>query len=194
MLIFWRERLVFLANTKTGSTSIESALEGLADVSVTRPAALKHGGVSAFRRHIAPYLADLSGGGTFTTVALVREPIDWLGSWFRDRAGHGDLPRGMDFAGFGRAFLTDPPPAPARLVTQAEIVGDGRGGVGVDDLFRHDAIDLFVQFLEDRLGCEITLPRLNVSPAAPPDLPEDLRAALDARLAPDRALYDAARG
>ena len=194
MLIFWKERLVVIANTKTGSTSLESAFEGLAEVVVSRPAPLKHTTARAYRRHVAPWLADQAGGAAFETVALVREPLDWLGSWFRDRAGSGELPAGTDFAGFGRDVLAAPPPAHARLVTQAEMLCDPDGAPLVDALFRYDAIGRFVDFLEDRLGCEITLPRLRVSPAAPTDLPADLRARLSVHLAADAALYESARG
>lgn len=41
-----------------------------------------------------------------------------------------------------------------------------RQGAGTDRLFRYEEIDAFVHFLEDRLGCEIILPWLNVSPGA----------------------------
>jgi hypothetical protein len=194
LLIFWKERLVVIANTKTGSTSLESAFEGLAEVVVSRPAALKHTTAAACRRHVAPWLAEFAGGAPFETAALVREPLDWLGSWFRDRAGSGELPEGMDFAGFGRDVLAAPPPGHARIITQAEMLCAEDGTPAVDALFRYDAIERFVEFLEDRLGCEITLPRLRVSPAAPTDLPADLRARLAEHLAADIALYDAARG
>jgi hypothetical protein len=42
MLVFWDQRLVFLATPKTGSTAIAMALEPLASVSVQRPPVLKH--------------------------------------------------------------------------------------------------------------------------------------------------------
>ena len=194
MLIFWKERLVVIANTKTGSTSLESALEGLAEVVVSRPAPLKHTTARAFRRHVAPWLAELAGGAAFETVGLVREPLDWLGSWYRDRAGAGELPEGMDFAGFGRDVLALPPPPHARLVSQAAMLCDDAGAPLVDRLFRYDEITRFVDFLEDRLGCEITLPRLRVSPAAPTDLPADLRARLSDHFAADATVYAGAQG
>ena len=193
MLIFWRERLVVLANTKTGSTSIESALEGLAEVALARPPALKHTTARAFRAHVAPWLAEVAGPAPFTTVALVRDPVDWLGSWYRDRAGSGELPPGLDFAGFARDVLDTPVPDHARLVSQADMLCDGSGAPIVDALFRYDAIGRFVDFLEDRLGCEITLPRLRVSPWAPTDLPAPLAAELARHFAADAALYAAAQ-
>lgn len=194
LLVFLKQRLVVLANTKTGSTSIEAALEGLADLVVARPDPLRHTTADTFRRHVAPWLAAATGETGFETAALVREPLDWLGSWYRDRAATGLLPEGMDFAGFGRAVLSTPTPEPARLVSQTQMLCDDTGRPIVDALFRFDAIGHFVTYLEDRIGCAITLPRLRVSPAAPTDLDPALRAALERHFAADAALHAAARG
>lgn len=37
MLVFWKERLVFLATPKTGTTAIEAALQPLANLSIQNP-------------------------------------------------------------------------------------------------------------------------------------------------------------
>ena len=84
MLVFWDERLAFLATPKTGSTAIAAALESLAAVSIQRPPLLKHTTVHRYRRFIGPYL-EAASKDTFTLVALMREPRDWLGSWYRFR-------------------------------------------------------------------------------------------------------------
>ena len=64
-----------------------------------------------------------------------------------------------------------------------------RQGVGVDRLFRYEEIDTFVHFLEDRLGCEILLPRLNVSPPGATELSSATEALLHEVAAEDFALY-----
>jgi hypothetical protein len=61
-------------------------------------------------------------------------------------------------------------------------------------LFRYEALETFVQFLEDRLGCEITLPRLNVSPKGSTDLATDTETLLRQTMAQDFALYDSLKG
>jgi hypothetical protein len=48
----------------------------------------------------------------------------------------------------------------------------------------------FVEFLEDRLDCVITLPRLNVSPAGQTELSAETAALLRQTLADDYALYE----
>ncbi len=68
MLIFWDQRLVFLATPKAGSTAIEVALESLASASLLRPDALKHTDIATYRRFVGPWLFAQTGTD-FTTVA-----------------------------------------------------------------------------------------------------------------------------
>lgn len=210
MLIFWKPRLAFLANSRVGSTSIEMALESMANLAVQRPDALRHTDLRQFRDHLAPWLS-ASAGARFETIAVVREPLDWLGSWYRDRRrarrepetglpeGQGDAPAwrgfarladsadGESFADFARAYLAmgDEAPCQRDFLTTPQ-------GARVDHLFRYDALDDLVAFLEDRLDCALTLPRLRQSPEASVALPEDLRRQVQQRLAADRAIYDSA--
>jgi hypothetical protein len=194
MLVFWDQRLAFLATPKTGSTAIATALESLAAVSVQRPPVLKHTTVQRWHRFLGPYF-EAASGHPFTLVALMREPRDWLGSWYRFRSREDVAdPRkstaGISFDEFVRAWCSDTPPDFAAVGSQARFLKP-RQGKGVDRLFAHDRIDGFVEFLEDRLGCEIILPRVNVSPAAtaPLDLDPATEALLRRTAAEDFALY-----
>lgn len=194
MLVFWKQRLVVLATPKTGSTAIEAALSPLAALSVDQPAALKHTDARCWQRFVRPYLREVAGGD-FTAIALMREPVDWLGSWYRyrQRDDIGDFAgatRGLDFAAFAEGFLTTPRAPVADIGSQADFLrGDDGRACGVDRLFRYEALEDFVTFLEDQLDCAIELPFLNVSPLADVALPDDLRLRLAERLAPDYALY-----
>jgi hypothetical protein len=191
MLVFWEQRLAFLATPKTGSTAIAAALESLASVSIQRPPLLKHTTVHRYRRFIGPYL-EAASKDSFTLVALMREPKDWLGSWYRfrqrDETDAGKSTRGMSFDAFVRAWCQDERPDFADVGSQGKFLRP-RQGVGVDRLFRYEEIDSFVHFLEDRLDCEITLPRLNVSPAGVTDLAPETEALLRDFAAEDFALY-----
>lgn len=191
MLVFWEQRLAFLATPKTGSTAIAAALESLAAVSIQRPPLLKHTTVHRYRRFIGPYL-EAASKDTFTLVALMREPIDWLGSWYRFRQREETEPakstRDMSFDDFVRAWCQDPRPDFADVGSQGKFLRP-RQGVGVDRLFRYESIDTFVRFLEDRLDCEIILPRLNVSPAGATELSSATEALLRATAVEDFELY-----
>jgi hypothetical protein len=196
MLVFWDERLAFLATPKTGSTAIAAALESLAAVSIQRPPLLKHTTVHRYRRFVGPYL-EAASKDSFTLVALMREPRDWLGSWYRFRQREGTEPAkstaGISFDDFVRAWCADPCPEFADVGSQGRFLRP-RQGVGVDRLFRYDEIDQFVDFLEDRLGCEIILPRLNVSPTGATDLTAATLALLRKVAAEDYAMYEAMQG
>lgn len=191
MLVFFEQRLAFLATPKTGSTAIAAALDSLAAVSIQRPPLLKHTTVHRYRRFIGPYL-EAASKDSFTLVALMREPTDWLGSWYRfrqrDETDPGKSTKGMSFDDFVRAWCQEERPDFADVGSQAKFLRP-RQGQGVDRLFRYEDIRTFVHFLEDRLGCEIILPRLNVSPPGTTELSPETAALLREVAEEDFALY-----
>lgn len=194
MLVFWDQRLAFLATPKTGSTAIETALESLASVVIQRPPVLKHTTAHRYRRFVGPYLNAASGGEDFTVVALMREPRDWLGSWYRyrqreDMTDARNSTAGKSFDAFVHAWCQDPQPSFAAVGSQARFLRP-RHGEGVDRLFRYDEIEHFIDFLEERLGCEIILPRLNVSPPGELELSLQTELMLKEVAAEDYALYN----
>ena len=191
MLIFWEKRLVFLATPKAGSTAVESALEALSNIAVQRPAELKHTDLGSYRRHIEPWLHHATGD-TFTTVALMREPIGWLRSWYRfrqrddiDDPDHAMI--GVSFADFARAYATSDE-AYRGIGMQCDFLTEGEDRV--DQIFRYEEIEGFTHFLEDRLDCAISLPRVNVPPAVDVSLRDEQEAELRRFLQRDVALYE----
>lgn len=191
MLVFWRQGLVFLATPKTASTSIETALSPLAAVIVMRPPQLKHTNAQKYQRHVAPFLGDAKGTA-FVTTALMREPIDWLGSWYRYRQRPDEVPekatRAISFDDFVRAYCQPDQPEFAKVGAQATFLAPD-GFRPVDHIFRYENMDLFVRFLEKRLATQITLPVVNVSPEAPMTLSPAVENHLRQVRAADFALY-----
>lgn len=168
MLIFWDQRLALLATPKTGTTALAAALQAKADISIQRPPALKHTPARRFRRFLAPFLEQVSED-PFTLLGVMREPRDWLGSWFRYRQRDGmpnprNSTQGLTFEAFVQAYCSEKPPAFAAVGGQAKFLRPPDVH-GADKLFRHDKIEELVLFLEQRLSMTITLPKLNVSPA-----------------------------
>lgn len=192
MLVFWRQKLVFLATPKTASTAIEAALGPMAAVVIQRPPHLKHTNVQRYQRHLAPFLGDSDGSG-FTLTALMREPRDWLNSWFRYRQRPEEVAekstRHLSFDEFVRAYCRDDQPEFAKIGAQATFLSPP-GHRAVDHICRYERMDLFVGFLERRLGCEITLPRVNVSPPGETGLCANTEVLLRRHCARDFALYD----
>lgn len=196
MLVFWEARLAFLATPKTGSSSVEEALSGIAAVSILRPPHLKHTTVQRYHRFIGPYLKQASGD-EFAVCALIRHPEDWLGSWFRYRqrpdTAQANRTTGRTFDEFVTAWCSDPRPSFAEVGSQARFL-QPRQGAGVDHLFKYEDMDLFTDFLSERLGRKVTLPRVNVSPFGDTALSNDVRALLHKTAARDFALHAAATG
>lgn len=193
MLIFWEQELVFLATPKTGSTAIEVALESLASVAMQRPATLKHLTARQYRAHLSPLLNE-TARARFTTVALMREPIGWLRSWYRfAQRDELDDPvhalHGCSFDAFAQAYASGDAPGFPRIDSQSDFLCDAQGHPLVDRVFRYEDMDTFVQFLEDRLDCAITLPRVNVPPAADVNLSAATEARLRSAMGEDFALY-----
>lgn len=193
MLIFWDQRLVFLATPKAGSSAVEAALEPLASVAMKRPDPLKHMSAQDYLSHVAPYL-EAASGERFTTVALMREPVGWLMSWYRFRQrdafdGEEAAVRRHSFETFARAYVDPADPLHAEIGRQSDVLADAEGKPLVDRIFRYEAIDRFVHFLEDRLDCAITLPRVNVPPAADVKLTRESEAKLREAMAADVTLY-----
>lgn len=193
MLVFWDQRLAFLATPKTGSTAIEVALGSLSAVSITQPPLLKHTSVRRFHRFLGPYL-EVASGAAFTIAALMREPQDWLGSWYRFRRREDVIDpqrstAGVSFDDFVLSYCREHPPEFASVGSQARFLAP-RKERGVDHLFRYERIDTFVAFLEDRLGCEIVLPRINVSPRSDLTLSASTLTRLREFCSQDYDLYD----
>ena len=194
MLVFVRQGLVLLATPKTASTALQLALARHADIVTRGLPAVKHISYPKYLRQVAP-LVDGFVRGPVEVCALVRAPLDWLGSWYRFRQ-RDDIPdaekgtAGMGFDDFVRDYLADPRPPHADVGSQARFLTVPDQGLAVDRLFAYERIDRFVAFLEDRLDCEIILPKLNVSPLASMELSAGTRARHRDAATADYALWE----
>ena len=84
MLISYRTGLCYLAAPKTGSTAIEDRLRPACNIILQGNPHTKHINVREYRAHVAPMLRQF-GAPDIELCAVIREPLDWLGSWFRYR-------------------------------------------------------------------------------------------------------------
>ncbi|SDE16402.1 gamma-glutamyl kinase [Limimaricola pyoseonensis] len=196
MLVFWKERLILLAVPKTGTTALEGALAPRAQMVLRDPPEIKHAPIYRIRRFVLPMI-EACGGEGFETVAVLREPVDWLGSWWRyrrraDLDGHPNSTRGVSFDAFVDEYAKGKPAPFANVGSQARFVGDGAGRIEVDHLFRYETFDRFTAFLEERLSMRIELPLLNVSPVHPLDLSPRVEAKLRRKRAAEFAVWEAA--
>jgi hypothetical protein len=196
MLVFWKARLVLLAVPKTGTTALEAAFLPHADASILNPPQLKHCTVRRYRAQLAPVF-ERNGARPMELMAVMREPMDWLSSWYRYRArpdlsGRPQSTAGISFERFVEAWLAEEPPEFARIGRQSRFLSAGDGVPEVDHLFRHDRLEEAVRFLEARLSVSVRLDRHNVSPPGPAtDLPPEAEAQLRREAGAEFALWDA---
>jgi hypothetical protein len=193
MLVSVSRRLAYLAMPKTGTQSLERALAPLCDIRYGGLPRVKHMTLQTFERFVRPYLEALGAGDT-ETLCVIREPVDWLGSWYRYRGraaldGHPNSTKDLSFAEFVEAYLNKPTPPFARVGRISRFVAGASGGPGVTHMFRYENLAGVTRFLSDRFETGIVLPRVNVSSRARLELPAALRARVERELSEDFALY-----
>ena len=196
MLVFWAENLALLAVPKTGSTALEGALAPRASLVLRSPPDWKHAPLYRYRRFIRP-MGKQVGGVDPEVMAIVRHPVDWLGSWYRyrhreDLHGHPNSTRGISFDGFVEEYCKGSPAAFAAVGSQARFVTVGEGEIGVQHLYRYEAQDAIRAFLTARLGPYETR-RLNASPEMALSLSAPVRARLETRRAAEFEVWESAQ-
>ena len=192
MLIFLRHNLAFLATPKTGTTAVEMALRSQAEIAFSRDR--KHITAARYANKVAPFLEDTFGIRP-PSLAVMREPVDQLRSWYRYRlqdrlAGSPASTRGIDFDGFVREVLMEDPPERARVGRQFSFLTDGADQVMADHLIAYETPQVLLDFLGARLGQPVTLEERNVSPTAEAPISEETLALLRRSRAEDFALHD----
>ena len=195
MLVFAKEKLVFLAMPKTGTTALESALASKADMVMRNPPILNHTPAYRYNRFLKPYL-EKCGLEDMETVCVVRHPIGWLGSWYRYRArdeivGTENSTRDITFDDFVVEYCKGQPASFANVGSQAKFLTLGDKSIGVNHLYKYEAMSKAIVFLKDRLKKdEIKLNRKNVSPPMALTISQDVEARLRDRRAFEFSVWD----
>ncbi|CUJ93482.1 hypothetical protein PH7735_01619 [Shimia thalassica] len=195
MLVFWKEKLVFLSVPKTGTTAIEAALSHRASMVISDPPELKHAPVYRYNRFFRPMFEKACNETSMETLAVMREPISWLGSWYRYRKrdfldGTNRSTKNLSFDEFVDAYTRGDKPPFANVGSQAKFLEPRPNGTKVDHLFRYEDQPALVRFLEDRLKTQITFDRTNESPAMPLTLSAKVEDKLRRKCSAEFELYD----
>ncbi|WP_298848180.1 sulfotransferase family 2 domain-containing protein [uncultured Ruegeria sp.] len=196
MLVFYEERLAFLAVPKTGSTAYHTALKDRADLVVTYPPELKHAPVRRYDRFFQNMFRKMYDT-EMEIMAVVREPVDWLGSWYRFRgraelSGHPHSTGDMSFDAFVQAYMKNPRPEFADVGSQSQFFRTRSNGRGANHIFKYDHQDRILDFLQARLNVQIDLPHENVSPSGDLTLTPETRRRFRNRHAEEFAIHDTA--
>lgn len=194
MLVFFKERLVFLAVPKTGTTAYHSALAARASMVITDPPDLKHAPLYRYDRFIRPIYEKVCNA-ELETLAVVREPVGWLGSWYRYRRrpfldGQPNSTTGISFDDFVLGYLKGKRPAFSDVGSQVRFLQPRPGGAPVTHLFRHDEPEKLDAFLAERLGSPVRTRRENASPDMALGLSPDVEKRLRRKCAEEFELYE----
>lgn len=168
MLVFFKERLVLFSVPKTGTTALQTALRDRAEIVIANPPELKHTPLYRYNQFFKPMFSEVSSD-EMETMAVVREPIDWLGSWYRYRRrqymkGRPNSTHEVSFDDFVLAYMKAPRPGFANVGSQERFLRPPTGSAPVTHLFKYDSLPLAIQYLEGRLSVKLTLERENLSP------------------------------
>lgn len=184
---------MLFAVPKTGSSALESALRPRCSIDLRGPPDVRHTNSGRFAESWGPFLEKRLGANP-TSVAILREPVSRLASWYRYR--HGRQFQGTEngikdisFDDFIAASLSDDPPVWARIGSQDRFCLDSHDRPRITDLFTYETLPMAVAFLERKLGGAIDLPQRNVSPKVATPLRADLLAALQERRAREFRFY-----
>ncbi|MAM24496.1 MAG: gamma-glutamyl kinase [Rhodobacteraceae bacterium] len=194
MLVFFKERLAFLSVPKTGTTAYESALASRADMVLSDPPMLKHAPVYRYNRFIRPMYLKVCDA-ELELMAVMREPIDWLGSWYRYRQrpfmkGKPNATFGISFDDFVLAYMKGKRPPFADVGSQFKFLEAQPNGTAVTHLFRYEDQPRLQSFLNDRLGVTLELARENVSPPMELSLSDDVARRYRRKFAEEYDLYE----
>lgn len=188
MLAAPKHGFIYLAMPKTGSTAVEEALAPHAQMVLKGPPHIKHVRPTRFERELAPFL-DASGfpRGGYQTICVVREPVDWLASWWRYRSRPALAERSPDrytgdmtFSEFAHGVMD----GQIRMGRQARFLSGG-----VDVLFPYEHMDTLLAWVSERVGREVALGTRNVSPPKDPDVDHELRSRLESHYETDFELW-----
>ncbi len=194
MMVFSKHKLVFLSVPKTGTTAWQSALGPHASMIISDPPELKHAPIFRYNRFFRPALEKFIGEDLHV-IAVMRAPIDWLGSWYRYRqrpflSGRPTSTEGLSFDDFVQAYVQGDQPRHANVGSQSKFLEPQRNGTAATHLFRYENQGALTAYLEDRLGLRVETRRLNASPQEPLPLSSETEAILRRKYAPDFRLHD----
>ena len=205
MQISTRFGFAFLCTPKCASTSISSAIDEFCNIHFKGHNKLKHINARTYTERVLPLHKHLFPSLTIESFCMIREPLEWMQSWYRYRSrvalkkpkhpNHNNYTGNISYDEFIESYLTPGrrPPS-ARIQTQYDFMKLDTGDIGVDYIIPMERMDLMIDFLFEKTGQRITLPRKNVSPQKKRRLTlnKKLEERLRSYLANDIALYNLA--
>lgn len=154
---------------------------------------LKHAPVYRYNRFIRPMFLKVCDA-EMELMAVMREPISWLGSWYRYRQrpfmrGKPNATFDISFDDFILAYMKGKKPGFADVGSQLNFMAAQPNGTSITHYFRYEDQPRLQSFLSDRLGVTFDLKRENVSPQMELTLSPDVEQRFRRKFHEEFALY-----
>jgi len=196
MLIGVRRSFIFVANTKTASTSIEFMMAQYAEIMRAGSPERKHMKLRDVCKEYW-FLFDRPDQplSRYFKFGVMREPIDWILSWYRYRKGNqvsSRIPRDMSFAEFWAQKDWNIIRADGSKYLQQDLFVGADGAVLADVIIPYAELTPMMEIICKGLNIPLNLNRQNVSSISGLDTPLDPMLVQEMRefYAPDYALFD----
>jgi hypothetical protein len=202
MMASLRFGFIVLSMPKCASTSLQQALTPVCDVRFKDH--MKHVDYAFVESWVLPMLKARRAPAPYAPriFCLMREPIEWLYSWYRyswDEEGRPTTGANTStahaypsFAAFLEAYFSARPPRVGGVLRQSDFLRRRDGGIGAIELFRFESHGRMIGLLETLSGQGLDIKVTNKSRARrDTDLSGIDLAQLRQRLAAEYAIYDA---
>lgn len=128
-------------------------------------------------------------------MAVMREPVSWLSSWYRYRRrpfmqGRPNSTHDVSFDEFVLAYMKGKRPGFAEVGSQLKFLERQPNGTGITHLFRYEDQPRLNRFLEERLDVKFDLKRENVSPEMEVGLSPEIAARFRRKFSEEFELYE----
>ena len=207
MIFIYRARLVILSQPKTGTTALDNALAHRASVVINNPPEMKHINYKKFMKFMAPFIKAQTGLARedYQVCSVMREPLDWLGSWYRyrtrDQLKKANHNRAQNYTGDVSfdAFLEEvlkpkgQKPSYAQVGSPCAVARKANGAIGCDYIFPYEDTSGLYALIEERTGKPVETKQMNVSPEMTLEVSDAIKAKIYAKYAFETDLHGSLR-
>lgn len=174
----------FLCMPKCASTSIEEAISQYCSINFSKHPGLKHINARNFHKYILAYHLKIVPGKEIETFCLMREPVDWIYSWYRFRTrdelknpkhpDHANYTGNISFSQFVDELVSRKNVPYVKVGFQKDFMLLGNGEMGVDRVFPMEKMSEVEAYLSKKTGRVISIPHTNIAPKRQFDLDDFL--------------------
>jgi Sulfotransferase family len=205
VLLSYSKRFLFIANTKTGSTTIEKNLRRHAEIAIPSTKHGKHMSYSFALKSFKFVFRKTSPVEDYFRFGVVRDPLEWVVSWYnylhreqmlKDEKKKKKSTQGVSFEQYAAQVMSETEKGmPGHIGTQQAKFVTKDGELGVDYLIPLRRLNTDLQRIATELGIKKPLPpdkeRANESPRiiSTKDVQPELAERLRKHFADDLALY-----